>query len=102
MKRIIVDYSKLTTEILDLLVAKYPDGYNAMDVISFRDMNKNLIDAVQVETEDTIYLVKVSKKLETSMEEHDADMDEQNDDFEDNDLLFDVNTEIGEDADFDD
>ena len=103
MKRIIVDYSKLTNEILDLLVEKYPDGYNAMDIISFRDANKNLIDAVRVETEDTIYLVKVSKKLENSMEEHEVDEEiNDNDEFnDDDDLIFGDNVEIGEDPDFD-
>ncbi|PID68298.1 MAG: hypothetical protein CR968_02315 [Flavobacteriia bacterium] len=101
MKRIIVDYSKLTKEILDLLVEKYPDGYNAMDIINFRDAKKNLIDAIRVETEDTIYLVKVSKKLENSMEEHEVDND--NDDFDDNDddLIFDQDIDISEDPDFD-
>ncbi len=38
MKRIIVDYAKLTTNILDLLVDKYPDGYNSED--SFDDFNE--------------------------------------------------------------
>lgn len=102
MRRIIVDYSKLTKEILDLLVAKYPEGYNAMDIISFRDANKNLIDAVQVETEDTVYLVKVSKKLATSMEEHDLDADfDADDNFEEDDLIFREDPEIGEEPDFD-
>ncbi len=102
MRRVIVDYSKLTKEILDLLVAKYPDGYNAMDIISFRDMHKNLIEAVQVESDETIYLVKVSKKLQTSMEEHDIDSDfdiEEN--FEEDDLIFREDPEIGEEPDFD-
>jgi hypothetical protein len=103
MRRLIVDYSKLTREILDLLVAKYPEGYNAMDIISFRDMNKNLIEAVQVDSEDTIYLVKVSKKLQISMEEHDIDADFDSDDtlFEEDDLIFREDPEIGEEPDFD-
>ena len=102
MRRIIVDYSKLTREILDLLVAKYPEGYNAMDIISFRDMHKNLIDAVQVETEDTVYLVKVSKKLATSMEEHDVDAEfGPEDNYEEDYLIFREDPEIGEEPDFD-
>lgn len=102
MRRIIVDYSKLTKEILDLLVAKYPEGYNAMDIVSFRDMHKNLIEAVQVETEDTIYLVKVSKKLQTSMEEHDTDADfDPAENYEEDDLIFREDPEIGEEPDFD-
>lgn len=95
MKRIIVDYSKITKEIMDLLVEKYPDGYNAIDVISFRDKNKNLIDAIQVESNDAVYLVKVSKKLSNTMEEYDTN-DEQYEDYDDQDLLFD--TELPEAA----
>lgn len=103
MKRIIVDYSKLTNEILDLLVAKYPEGYNAMDIISFRDAHKNLIEAVQVESSDTIYLVKVSKKLATSMEEHDTEhVDyETEEPFVDEDMMFEEEPELGEEPDFD-
>jgi len=35
MKRIIIDYKKLTPEILSLLVQKYPDGYDDRDVLVF-------------------------------------------------------------------
>jgi len=40
MKRIIVEYAKLTTEILDLLIDKYPYGYDYSDVISFKNAKK--------------------------------------------------------------
>lgn len=73
MKRIIVNYKKLTPEILSLLVEKYPDGYDDAHVISFKNAKKETIKAVEVRTEDTIYLVKVSQKLETSMENFDED-----------------------------
>jgi hypothetical protein len=73
MKRIIVNFEKLNSDILDLLVKKYPNGYNAVDIVSFHDIKHNLINAIQVETEDTIYLVKVSNKLANSMEEHTVD-----------------------------
>src|SRR5699024_4944044 len=79
MKRIIVDFKKLTPEILSLLVEKYPDGYDDVHVISCKIAKNEEIKTVQVRTEDTIYLVKVSQKLETSMEnfdEEDYEMDE--------------------------
>ncbi len=77
MKKIIVDYKKLNIDILDLLVNKYPDGYDDGHVISFRNAEKEVIEAVEVQTEDTIYLVKIGKRLVQAMEEH-------NDDFDDN------------------
>ena len=73
MKRIIVDYSKLNNDILDLLVEKFPDGYDREDVITFRNLKNELIEAVEVRTEDTTYLVKVSKRLADTMENHDED-----------------------------
>lgn len=73
MKRVIVDYAKLTNEILNLLVDKFPDGYDDTDIISFRNAKNELIEAVEVRTEDTIYLVKVSTKLSDRIENYDED-----------------------------
>ena len=75
MKRIIVDYSKLTNEILNLLIEKFPDGYDDSNIISFRNAKNELIEAVEVRTEDTIYLVKVSTKLASRLENFDDDED---------------------------
>lgn len=73
MKRVIVDYSKLTNEILNLLVEKFPDGYDDSNIIRFRNTKNELIEAVEVGTEDTIYLVKVSTKLADRIENYDED-----------------------------
>ncbi len=77
MRRIIVDYAKLTNDILSMLVEKFPDGYEDTDIIRFRNAQNELIEAVEVRTEDTIYLVKVSKKLAIRIEnfEEDDDLD---------------------------
>ncbi|MBS1534740.1 MAG: DNA primase [Flavobacteriaceae bacterium] len=78
MKRIIVDYSKLTNEILNLLMEKFPDGYDDSNIIRFRNAQNELIEAVEVRTEDTIYLVKVSTKLASRLEkfEEEDDLDD--------------------------
>ena len=73
MKRVIVDYAKLTNEILTLLVEKFPDGYDDSDIISFKNAKNELVEAVEVRTEDTIYLVKVSTKLADRIENYDED-----------------------------
>jgi DNA-directed RNA polymerase subunit delta len=73
MKRVIVDYAKLTNEILNLLVDKFPDGYDDSDIIRFRNAKNELIEAVEVKTEDTIYLVKVSTKLADRIGNFDED-----------------------------
>lgn len=87
MKRVIVDYEKLTANILDLLVEKYPDGYDYSDIISFQNSEGKTINAVEVRTNDTIYLVKISKKLEETLDDYiedDSSFDEDN--FNDNDF----------------
>lgn len=67
MKRIIVDYKKLTPELLKLLSEKFPDGFNDDDIITFNNHKNETIEAVEVKTEDSIYLVKVSSKLQYTM-----------------------------------
>ena len=57
MKRAIVDYKKLTKDILALLVEKYPEGYQDRDVIRFKNAKNETVEALEVRTEDTIYLV---------------------------------------------
>lgn len=76
MKRVIVDYAKLTNEILTLLVEKFPDGYDDTDIIRFKNAKNETVEAVEVRTEDTIYLVKVSTKLADRIENYDEDDDE--------------------------
>lgn len=75
MRRIIVDYAKLTGDILNLLVEKFPEGYDDSDIIRFRNAQNELVEAVEVRTEDTIYLVKVSTKLASRMEKFDEEDD---------------------------
>lgn len=73
MKRVIVDYAKLTNEILNLLVEKFPDGYDDSNIVRFRNAKNELIEAVEVGTNDTVYLVKVSMKLADRIENYDED-----------------------------
>jgi len=73
MKRVIVDYAKLTNEILTLLVEKFPDGYDDSDIIRFKNAKNENIEAVEVRTADTIFLVKVSTKLYDRIENYDEE-----------------------------
>ena len=90
MKRVIVDFKKLNQDILELLVTKFPDGYDDTDIITFRNANYELIEAVEVKTDDTIYLVKISKRLADTMEKFDVN----NDDVEETEAEKDEDDEI--------
>ena len=81
MKRVIVDYAKLTNEILTLLVEKFPEGYDESDIIRFKNARNEAIEAVEVRTEDTVCLVKVSTKLADRIENFDED-DEMDDEID--------------------
>jgi len=89
MKRVIVDFKKLTDDILNMLVEKFPDGYNDSDIIVFKNAVGETIEAVEVRTEDTVYLVKVSVRLEQSMEDHvdTSDDDDEEDMIDDDDPI---------------
>lgn len=69
MKRVIVDYKKLTPNILNLLVEDYPLGIDSTDVMTFKNSKNETVEAVEVRTEDTIYLVKVGVKLNIVLQE---------------------------------
>lgn len=73
LKRVIVDFKKLTPEILAMVVEKFPDGYDDRDVIRFKNAKNETIEAVEIITQDTKYLVKVSARLEKVMENYDED-----------------------------
>ncbi|GAA0726511.1 hypothetical protein [Aquimarina litoralis] len=70
MKRVIVDYKKLNKDIVNLLVEKFPDGYSDKDIISFKNHHNDTIEAVEVKTIDTIYLVKISERLAGVMQDY--------------------------------
>lgn len=82
MKRVIVDYKKMTPELLKLLVETYPEGYADSDILSFKNAKGELIEAVEVNTEDTKYLVKISASLEHSMAYYDEDEEGEDEDFQ--------------------
>lgn len=90
MRRVIVDYQKLNEDILNLLVEKFPDGYDDEDIISFRNAKNEIVEAVEVRTEDTVYLVKVGVRLVKAMEDfNDEDTDSDDMDDESSDVDFD-------------
>ena len=63
MKRILIDYKKLDHHTAAILIDTYPYGYGDDDIIILKKPNGEIIEAVEVKTEDTVYLVKISKSL---------------------------------------
>jgi len=63
MTRRLIDYKKLDHELASLLLDTYPHGYGDDDIIAFKNGNGDFIEAVELKTADTLYLVKISKSL---------------------------------------
>ena len=63
MRRVLVDYKKLSHEMAALLIETYPDGYGDDDIIAFKNAKGEFIEAVELRTEDTLYMVKISQSL---------------------------------------
>jgi len=99
IKRVIVDYQKLNDEILELLVEKFPEGYEESDIVAFRNAKYEYIEAVEVRSEDTMYLVKVSKRLADTMENFDSDGDNNEGDNEQESLDLELDDELEKDFD---
>jgi hypothetical protein len=60
-RKVVTDYSKLSEELLTVFEETYPTGI-AGKTIRFPNSKGEIVTAVRLETEDTIYLVKVMAK----------------------------------------
>lgn len=63
MLRKLIDYKKLDHDLAALLIETYPDGYGDDDIITFKNASGELVEAVELQTANTLYLVKISKSL---------------------------------------
>ncbi len=63
MTRKLVDYKKLDHTLAALLIETYPDGYGDDDIITFKNAHGEIVEAVELRTQDILYLVKISKSL---------------------------------------
>lgn len=63
MTRRLIDYKKLDYHLATLLIDSYPYGYGDEDIISFKNSNGDIVEAVELRTNETLYLVKISKSL---------------------------------------
>lgn len=77
MLRRLVDYKKLDHQVANLLIQTYPHGYGDSDIISFKNMHGEIVEAVEVKTNDTLYLVKISKCLARFIAEFDDKMEKE-------------------------
>lgn len=98
MKRVIKDYNSITPEHAALIEAAYPNGFENENLVSFTTPKGEYIKALEIRTEDTIYLFKIDKNMAVAEDENAND----NDDISDFDGFKGGDDASGDDDDDDD
>lgn len=70
MKRVIKDYTTISKEHIDLINEHYPNGFENENLVSFVTPKGQFIKALEVRTDDTIYLFKIDKNMKVDDEEN--------------------------------
>ncbi|MEO5581898.1 MAG: hypothetical protein ABIR66_04355 [Saprospiraceae bacterium] len=60
-KRVVKDYENLSPELVNLMHASYPDGFEGA-MISFFDRDGKRVSAIPFETDDIYYLIRMVEK----------------------------------------
>jgi len=63
MKHIIKDYRSITDDHMRLIRKQYPNGFTDADLITLKTADGDYIDALEVKTNDAVYLVRVNHNL---------------------------------------
>jgi len=77
MKRIITSFEKLDEKQIELFKTQYPDGYSSHDIISFKNLKGIETKAIQISSNNVIYLVKLNEKLINRIYNDNEDSDEE-------------------------
>jgi DNA-directed RNA polymerase subunit delta len=81
MKRVIKDYNAITEEQAALIQEKFPNGFENEHLVSFTTPKGEYIKALEIRTEDTIYLFKIDKNMSVAEDEN-AETDNDVSDFD--------------------
>ncbi|MCA1752576.1 MAG: hypothetical protein LC670_12475 [Flavobacteriales bacterium] len=83
MKRVIKDFKSISQEVMALINDQYPHGYEDNELVTFVNAKGEFIKALEVKTEEVVYLIKLDRKLDDHINEY-VDSD---------DLGFDADTD---------
>lgn len=71
-RKVVTEFTKLNEELLQVFEETYPTGI-AGKTIRFPNAKGEIVTAVRLETEDTIYLVKVMSKQKETLTDDELD-----------------------------
>jgi DNA-directed RNA polymerase subunit delta len=63
MKRLIIDYKKISDKQKMQLAEKYPNGFTEKDIITFKNIKNETVEAIELQDEDTMYLIKINTRV---------------------------------------
>jgi len=75
MKRVIKDYKSIGLELFQLLIKSFPDGIYEDDLISIRTPSGKIIKVIELKTEDTDYLIKMDKEMQSQIDSFTGDFE---------------------------
>jgi DNA-directed RNA polymerase subunit delta len=70
LKRIIKDYKTLSQEHIDLINQHFPNGFENENLVSFVTPKGAFIKALEIRTDDAIYLFKIDKNMKVADDEN--------------------------------
>jgi hypothetical protein len=70
LKRIIKDYKTLSQEHIDLISEHFPNGFENDNLVSFITPKGEFIKALEIRTDEAIYLFKVDKNMRVAEDEN--------------------------------
>ncbi len=74
--RVIKDYEKLEPVLQEQLKLVYPEGYSQF-LIEFTNRDGDIVSALPFETDDRMYMIKMSKRKANQIIEDDDDYDDE-------------------------
>jgi DNA-directed RNA polymerase subunit delta len=63
MKRLIIDYKKISDKQKMLLAEKYPNGFTEKDIITFKNVKNETVEAIELQEDETMYLIKINTRV---------------------------------------
>jgi hypothetical protein len=69
MKRVIKNYLNIEKRHIELIAAAYPEGFGDDDLQSLTMPNGKFLRALEVRTEDTVYLFRIDSEMMEVLEE---------------------------------
>ncbi len=82
MKRIIKEFKSTPSHVLALISEQYPYGYDDTHLVNFMNAKGEYQHAIEVKTEDTVYLIKLDRHLDQHFSDFLSDEDETREELE--------------------